>query len=734
MPFANVDKEGESGLDKHLHWEKHRSVQLRKSRAGNDNITSMSSSASSMQSSESLSSRLSNLAASDEKLSNDNCLSVSDSSESLTAPEVRTNNRLTTSYARESSSDTVDLFLSLLPRLDSDGDSGQDLASPYLEGVVREEIVCEDSNIASRSNNKLEKMTMDQIYTSEEITSNGLPTSSSNLPASCSVTSSVHSTSWNQSSTSSADSLTDSPSDSLTHLSVLDKPLSRPTPSSHAVKSPWMLLLWCHLSQILAGGLLKSLAVFLDDILEEFDSSVAFMGWMFSLEAFFFGLTCPFASFATKKLGPRVVMMSGGLINGVGILMASLATNIITVGLGISAIAGTGSSMIYVAALVTVRRNFHTFYAIANGLTLAGVSVSLFTFPPIIRVLIDHYGWRGALFILSAISLNTMVTGALMKDDICNRKPRRPSDDIGESKAFVSKSSCTPSDRTHMEGNVTASLSKGKYKLQGASNGCTGVTFRTDDDLKISHRLDDKESKPTHHASGCPEVGLRSVYVDGKITTIPIQGNVNGHLGRRPSIRDKAVSFVIANITHGLLFVVACLWSLANTATMKYIVAAGVQRGLTSLQGAMLLSITGITQCICLFLNGIIISKRWMTPLQLYLLVFLLMSGAIFGIAVFEQYAVGLVCSALFGLGTGTIISLNLVVQRTLDPRAGTQAAGWLMFIEGVAGCIGGFFIGAVRDISGSYTLSFFVAGAITLVAASFVVIILVIRRVRRGH
>nr|XP_054748575.1 monocarboxylate transporter 13-like [Lytechinus pictus] len=573
-------------------------------------------------------------------------------------------------------------------------------------------------------------MTMDQIYTSEEITSNGLPISSS---ASCSVTSSVPSSSWNQSSTSSADSLTDS-ADSLTHLSLLDEPLSRPTPSSHAVKSPWMLLVWCHLSQILAGGLLKSLAVFLDDILVEFDSSVAFMGWMFSLEAFFFGLTCPFASFATKKLGPRVVMMSGGLINGVGILMASLATNIVTVGLGISAIAGTGSSMIYVAALVTVRRNFHTFYAIANGLTLAGVSVSLFTFPPIIRVLIDHYGWRGALFILSAISLNTMVTGALMKDDVCKRKPRRHSDDIGESKVFVSKSSYTPSDRTHMEGNVTASLSKGKYKLHGASNGCTGVTFRTDDDLKINRRLDDKESKPSHRASGCPEIGLRSVYVDGKITTMPIQGNGYGHLGRRASIREKAVSFVIANITHGLLFVVAFLWSLANTATMKYIVAAGVQRGLTSLQGAMLLSITGITQCICLFLNGIIISKRWMTPLQLYLLVFLLMSGSIFGIAVFEQYAVGLVCSALFGLGTGTIISLNLVVQRTLDPRAGTQAAGWLMFIEGVAGCIGGFFIGAVRDISGSYTLSFFVAGAVTLVAASFVVIILVIRRVRRGH
>lgn len=55
---------------------------------------------------------------------------------------------------------------------------------------------------------------------------------------------------------------------------------------------------------------------------------------------YFFKYPGPFASFATKKLGPRAVMMVGGLINGGGILMASLATNIIVVGVGISAIAG----------------------------------------------------------------------------------------------------------------------------------------------------------------------------------------------------------------------------------------------------------------------------------------------------------------------------------------------------------------------------------------------------------
>lgn len=346
--------------------------------------------------------------------------------------------------------------------------------------------------------------------------------------------------------------------------------------------------------------------------------------------------------------------------------------------------------MIYVAALVTVRKNFHTFYAIANGLTLAGVSVALFTFPPIIRVLINNFGWRGALCILSAISLNTMVTGALMKDGGYNKNPKRPPDEKGESRPFVSKScnTRTPGASRNSEKNddVSCTLRKSGLNISGSSN--TGVTFKAVDDINVNCR-----SENDYTSSSC-KMGLHSVYIDGEITSIPMPLDGNTRPYRRPSISEKYVKLIIANITHGLLGVVAFLWSMANTATMKYLVAAGVERGLTSIQGAMLLSATGVTQCLSLLVNGVIISKGWMTPLQLYLVVFFLMAGAGFGIAMFQHYVVGLVCSAMFGLGTGTIVSLNLVIQRTLDPRAGAQAAGWLMFLEGVGGCIGGFCIG----------------------------------------
>ncbi|XP_071480735.1 monocarboxylate transporter 12-like [Diadema antillarum] len=493
----------------------------------------------------------------------------------------------------------------------------------------------------------------------------------------------------------------------------------------------WTLLIWCHLSQILAGGLLKSLAVFLDDILQEFDSSVAFMGWMFSLEAFFFGVTCPFASLATKKLGPRCVMMAGGIINSVGIMVAFLATNVVMVGAGISVIAGIGSSLIYVAALVTVRRHFSTHYALANGITLSGVSVAVFIFPPIIRVLINHFGWRGALFIISAISLNAVVTGALMKGGSKPRNTTKPAnleDAKPQLPASFSSRMSSPQWNPCPDEKAKSDWHPCKEHCLSTKSECSSSKR----DLSSNDCKCTKEYAFPHDSRHGGKMPLQSVYTNGTIVVKPLQSTlvVSGGMPRRLSIREKYAMHLTENVTHGLLCVVVMLWSASNTAVMKYLVAAGVERGMSSIQGAVLLSSTGVASCATLFGHGIFISRGWMTPLTLYLVMFVVMAVAEFSLALFQRYITGIVSAAVFGLGTGAITSLNLVVQRSLDGRAGVQATGWLIFVEGVAGALGGYCMGAIRDVSGSYKMSFTACGVLTSAAACVVILIAVIRRV----
>ena len=49
------------------------------------------------------------------------------------------------------------------------------------------------------------------------------------------------------------------------------------------------------------------------------------------------------------------------------------------------------------------------------GISVSGVGVGTFVFPPVIRALEHAYGWRGALLLMGGICLNVCVCGALFR-------------------------------------------------------------------------------------------------------------------------------------------------------------------------------------------------------------------------------------------------------------------------------------------------------------------------------
>ena len=350
--------------------------------------------------------------------------------------------------------------------------------------------------------------------------------------------------------------------------------------------------------------------------------------------------------------------------------------------------------MIYIAALVTIRRNFRKHYALANGLTLAGVSVAIFVFPPVIRVLINYFGWRGALSILSAFSLHSVVTGSLMKLPRARDKEKRDSN-------FTSKDIKLNSSDFESRENMTYRVCNTFQGDEHCKESPTTLDAADDRYLNIdSHKTDvhiySSKSNQTAESNGVPSNSVVSTR-ESLLANTPSSGEKTY---KRSVFKEKYGQFLRRTITNALFAVVVGLWSMSNTAMMKFLVAAGVQKGLSSIEGAVLLSVTGATQCISLFSNGAIISHGWLTPVQLYLIAIILMTVSEFGIAFFHHYIMGLVASAVFGLGTGAVVSLNLVVQRTLDDRAGVLAAGGLVFVEGLGGCVGGLCIGKFEGCS----------------------------------
>lgn len=77
--------------------------------------------------------------------------------------------------------------------------------------------------------------------------------------------------------------------------------------------------------------------------------------------------------------------------------------------------AGLGSGMAYLPAVVMVGRYFQKRRALAQGLSTTGTGFGTFLMTVLLKYLCAEYGWRNAMFIQGAVSLNLCVCGALMR-------------------------------------------------------------------------------------------------------------------------------------------------------------------------------------------------------------------------------------------------------------------------------------------------------------------------------
>ena len=84
-------------------------------------------------------------------------------------------------------------------------------------------------------------------------------------------------------------------------------------------------------------------------------------------------------------------------------------------------------------AIVSVTLYFEKRRSLATGLSLCGLGIGTIIFPPLIEILVDEYGWRGAALIVAALVLNGCVFGALLRPlELNKQQQRKPLTDWSE--------------------------------------------------------------------------------------------------------------------------------------------------------------------------------------------------------------------------------------------------------------------------------------------------------------
>ncbi|KAK3567639.1 hypothetical protein QTP86_020417, partial [Hemibagrus guttatus] len=190
----------------------------------------------------------------------------------------------------------------------------------------------------------------------------------------------------------------------------------------------WVVVFVLFMVSALVFGLIRSLGVFFVEFVQYFEESAQAVSWITSIGVAMQQLLSPIGTAACNAYGARPVVMTGGLLSGLGLILASQATTLTHLYLTMGLISGSGWALVFTPTIASVMQYFSTRRSLAMGLGFTGVGLSSFAFSPFFQYLVQVYGWRGALLILGGLSLNIVASGALIR-------PLRPSKVVEKSKS-----------------------------------------------------------------------------------------------------------------------------------------------------------------------------------------------------------------------------------------------------------------------------------------------------------
>ncbi len=161
-------------------------------------------------------------------------------------------------------------------------------------------------------------------------------------------------------------------------------------------------------------GCVYSFSAFIDSLQHDFGASRGSVSLVFSLAGFLYFALGTVSGPLADRWGSRRVAVIGMILIGVGLVLASMAQNLVQVyaayGLGV----GLGVGCSYVPAMGAVQRWFIKHRGFASGLASSGIGAGTLVVPPLVALFILQLGWRDAYLVLGVLATILGVGAALL--------------------------------------------------------------------------------------------------------------------------------------------------------------------------------------------------------------------------------------------------------------------------------------------------------------------------------
>ncbi|KAJ8034615.1 Monocarboxylate transporter 12 [Holothuria leucospilota] len=391
----------------------------------------------------------------------------------------------------------------------------------------------------------------------------------------------------------------------------------------------WIALAGSVFNEILLAGYVEGMGSFYVEWQKYFNVGAPEVGWVGILVALNGPFGCLVAGGLSTRFGTRPVVIIGGAIFAALMLLTSFTTKLWHVYV-MFFFQAFFIGLAYQPTVTVIGFYFQKRLAFANGVTYSGVGVGIIIIPLMVEFLSSRFTWKGALQVMSAITLLVCFNGLLF----------RPSD-------------------------------KEKY-------------FLLQKETARKNRISNKNcfERLKHAIASIPKfLGFHLLRENPRFITVTASCCVMGYgyYGSLVFFSSKAV----------------------------------FEAGLSTFQGALLLSIIGLGSTISRATHGILLDWKLISPMSLYALAcFISASGNFLVPFAFSMNSL-LVIAITFGLSSGLIFAVSIMCVRVvLREDQVAKGFGIIMMFNGLGTLVGIFFMGFLQRTTGSYSIPFVVAGA----------------------
>jgi OFA family oxalate/formate antiporter-like MFS transporter len=166
----------------------------------------------------------------------------------------------------------------------------------------------------------------------------------------------------------------------------------------------WLIAAASCLMQAALGSVYAQ-SVFLPAIMQHFGATRAQANLTFTVTILALGVTAGFGGALQRRFGPRAVATAGGLLYGLGVMLAAMAPNLPLLYLTQGMIGGVGLGLGYIVPLAMLMRWFPDHRGLVSGLAVAGFGAGAVGVSPLAAQLVEAVGLRETGLALGAAYL-----------------------------------------------------------------------------------------------------------------------------------------------------------------------------------------------------------------------------------------------------------------------------------------------------------------------------------------